>query len=51
MPNEEQREWVDKDDEEPPSCTYTPGMFLKGYPLRLLHASVCQREGCAGIIS
>lgn len=37
--NEEHWEWVDKDDEEPPSCTCTPGMFLKGYPLRLLCVS------------
>lgn len=34
--NEEQWEWVDKDDEEPLSYTCTPGIFLKGYPLRLL---------------
>lgn len=31
--NEEQWEWVDNDDEELLSCTCTPGMFLKGYPL------------------
>lgn len=37
--NEEQWEWVDKDDEEALSCTCTPGMFLKGYPLRLLCVS------------
>lgn len=34
-------EWVDKDDEEPLSCTCTPGMFLKGYPLTLL----CESKG------
>lgn len=40
--NEEQWEWVDKDDEEPLSCTCTPGIFLKGYPLRLcLKGGMC----------
>lgn len=34
--NEEQWDRVYKDDEEPLSCTRTPGMFLKGYPLTLL---------------
>lgn len=33
------RESVDKDDEEPPSCSCTPGMLLKGYPFRLLRVS------------
>lgn len=51
MLNEEQREWADEDDGELLPCMCTPGMFLKGYPLRLLCVCVCHKEGCFGIIS
>lgn len=42
--NEEQWEWEDRDDEEPLSWTCTPGMFLKGNPLRLLAICVKGRD-------
>lgn len=43
LPNEEQWDTVYKDDEEPLSCAHTPGILLKGYPLRVL--CVCVLKG------